>query len=102
MPLERAPYPLVCTAVFTCVRVLSIPPCQVPSLHVSLCYALKVSLSSYCVDESNTIHLKLIELRKDPVIVQEYDVPVFTQNKDHFIKAQWDLTTQQVSKQYCI
>uniref|UniRef100_A0AAX7V3D7 NPR2 like, GATOR1 complex subunit n=1 Tax=Astatotilapia calliptera TaxID=8154 RepID=A0AAX7V3D7_ASTCA len=46
--------------------------------------------------ESNTIHLKLIQLRKDPPIVQEYDVPVFTQCKDHFIKSQWDLTTQQI------
>uniref|UniRef100_A0AAY4E526 Nitrogen permease regulator 2-like protein n=1 Tax=Denticeps clupeoides TaxID=299321 RepID=A0AAY4E526_9TELE len=48
------------------------------------------------IDKSNTIHLKLIELRKDPMIVQEYDVPVFTQSKDHFIKSQWDLTTQQI------
>lgn len=48
------------------------------------------------IDESNTIHLKLIQLRKDPPIVQEYDVPVFTQCKDHFIKSQWDLTTQQI------
>ncbi|XP_062853920.1 GATOR complex protein NPRL2 [Trichomycterus rosablanca] len=48
------------------------------------------------IDESNTIHLKLIEQRKDPMIVQEYDVPVFTQNKDRFIKFQWDLTTQQI------
>ncbi|KAL4655377.1 nitrogen permease regulator 2-like protein isoform X1 [Arapaima gigas] len=46
--------------------------------------------------ESNTIHLKLIEQRKDPQIVQEYDVPVFTESKDQFIKSQWDLTTQQV------
>ncbi len=49
-------------------------------------------------DDSNTIHLKLIEQRKDPLVVQEYDVPVFTKNKDHFIKSQWDLTTQQVYK----
>ncbi|GLD69372.1 nitrogen permease regulator 2-like protein [Lates japonicus] len=48
------------------------------------------------IDDSNTIHLKLIQLRKDPPIVQEYDVPVFTQCKDHFIKSQWDLTTQQI------
>ncbi|XP_061113573.1 GATOR complex protein NPRL2 isoform X1 [Conger conger] len=48
------------------------------------------------IDESNTIHLKLIEQRKDPQIVQEYDVPVFTQCKDQFIKSQWDLTTQQI------
>lgn len=56
------------------------------------------SFSVLCLflDESNTIHLKLIQLRKDPPIVQEYDVPVFTQCKDHFIKSQWDLTTQQV------
>ncbi|KAG7244716.1 hypothetical protein INR49_029735 [Caranx melampygus] len=47
------------------------------------------------IDASNTIHLKLIQMRKDPPIVQEYDVPVFTQCKDHFIKSQWDLTTQQ-------
>lgn len=44
------------------------------------------------------MHLKLIQLRKDPPIVQEYDVPVFTQCKDHFIKSQWDLTTQQVRR----
>lgn len=48
------------------------------------------------VDESNTFHLKLIEIRKDPPVVQEYDVPVFIQCKEHFIKPQWDLTTQQV------
>lgn len=52
-------------------------------------------------DESNTINLKLIQLRKDPPIVQEYDVPVFTQCKDHFIKSQWDLTTQQVRLREC-
>lgn len=49
------------------------------------------------LDESNTIHLKLIPLRDDPLIVQEYDVPVFIQCKKHFVKSQWDLTTQQVS-----
>ncbi|KAF0034808.1 hypothetical protein F2P81_012566 [Scophthalmus maximus] len=48
------------------------------------------------IDKSNTIHLKLIQLRKDPPIVQEYDVPVFTHCKDYFIKSQWDLTTQQI------
>ncbi|XDV36046.1 hypothetical protein PO909_005898 [Leuciscus waleckii] len=48
------------------------------------------------IDDSNTIHLKLIEQRKDPQVVQEYDVPVFTKNKEHFIKSQWDLTTQQI------
>ncbi|NXY92738.1 NPRL2 protein, partial [Alcedo cyanopectus] len=47
------------------------------------------------IDESNTIHLKVIEQRPDPPIVQEYDVPVFTQDKDDF-NSQWDLTTQQV------
>ena len=46
---------------------------------------------------SHTIHLKLIEQRKDPPIVQEYDVPVFAKDKKyHFIKSQWDLTTQQI------
>lgn len=55
-------------------------------------------LCSLCLlsDESNTIHLKVIELRPDPPIVQEYDVPVFTQDKDDFFNSQWDLTTQQV------
>ncbi|XP_013861874.1 GATOR1 complex protein NPRL2 isoform X1 [Austrofundulus limnaeus] len=48
------------------------------------------------IDDSNTIHLKLIQLRKDPPVVQEYDVPVFTECKDLFIKSQWDLTTQQI------
>nr|XP_015203554.1 PREDICTED: nitrogen permease regulator 2-like protein [Lepisosteus oculatus] len=48
------------------------------------------------IDESNTIHLKLIEQRKDPAIVQEYDVPVFTQCKEQFYRSQWDLTTQQI------
>ncbi|XP_072791089.1 GATOR1 complex protein NPRL2 isoform X2 [Taeniopygia guttata] len=47
-------------------------------------------------DESNTIHLKVIEQRPDPPIVQEYDVPVFTQDKDDFFNSQWDLTTQQI------
>lgn len=38
----------------------------------------------------------MIEQRPDPPIVQEYDVPVFTQDKDDFFNSQWDLTTQQV------
>lgn len=54
------------------------------------------ALFDYLLDTSNTIHLKEIQPRKDPAIVQEYDVPVFSQCKDHFIKSQWDLTTQQV------
>lgn len=47
-------------------------------------------------DESNTIHLKVIEQRPDPPVAQEYDVPVFTKDKEDFFNAQWDLTTQQV------
>lgn len=38
----------------------------------------------------------MIEQRPDPPIVQEYDVPVFTRDKDDFFNSQWDLTTQQV------
>ncbi|XP_005992726.1 GATOR complex protein NPRL2 isoform X2 [Latimeria chalumnae] len=48
------------------------------------------------IDESNTIHLKVIEQRKDPPVVQEYDVPVFTECKEDFFRSQWDLTTQQI------
>lgn len=47
-------------------------------------------------DESNTIHLKVIEQRPDPPVAQEYDVPVFTKDKEDFCNSQWDLTTQQV------
>lgn len=47
-------------------------------------------------DESNTIHLKVIEQRPDPPVAQEYDVPVFTKDKEDFFSSQWDLTTQQV------
>lgn len=57
-------------------------------------WRLRLPLSR--ADESNTIHLKVIEQRPDPPIVQEYDVPVFTQDKDDFFNSQWDLTTQQV------
>lgn len=48
------------------------------------------------IDESNTIHLKVIEQRSSPPIVQEYDVPVFTEERGDFINSQWDLTTQQI------
>ncbi|XP_078517276.1 GATOR1 complex protein NPRL2 [Lissotriton helveticus] len=48
------------------------------------------------IDESNTIHLKVIEQRSSPPIVQEYDVPVFTEERGDFISSQWDLTTQQI------
>lgn len=57
---------------------------------------MSLSFPLSVLDESNTIHLKLIQLRRDPPIVQEYDVPVFTKCKEHFMKSQWDLTTQQV------
>lgn len=64
-------------------------------LHMRIIYGHFLCYLSR-VDESNTIHLKLIPLRDEPLIVQEYDVPVFIQCKNHFIKSQWDLTTQQV------
>ncbi|KAG8436134.1 hypothetical protein GDO86_007297 [Hymenochirus boettgeri] len=48
------------------------------------------------IDESNTMHLKLIELRVSPPAAQEYDVPVFTEDKEDFSNSQWDLTTQQI------
>ncbi|XP_071983512.1 GATOR1 complex protein NPRL2 [Engystomops pustulosus] len=48
------------------------------------------------IDESNTMHLKVIELRAAPPTAQEYDVPVFTEDKEEFCHAQWDLTTQQI------
>lgn len=60
------------------------------------CLSISLVFCVSTLDESNTIHLKLIQQLKDPPVVQEYDVPVFTQCKDHFIKSQWDLTTQQV------
>lgn len=44
----------------------------------------------------------MIEQRPDPPIVQEYDVPVFTQDKDDFFNSQWDLTTQQVCVFYTL
>lgn len=65
-------------------------------LHIRIKYVLFPWCLSV-LDKSNTIHLKLIPLRDDPLIVQEYDVPVFIQCKKHFVKSQWDLTTQQVS-----
>lgn len=80
---EPAPYPSVC--------VRQSFKGQTPISQSDTCFFPP----SYS-DESNTINLKLIEQRRDPLIVQEYDVPVFTQCKDHFIKSQWDLTTQQV------
>jgi len=84
---EPAPYLLV-----MCIFYLSV------SLSVFLAVFIIILSPSLIIDDSNTIHLKLIEQRKDPQVVQEYDVPVFTKNKDHFIKSQWDLTTQQVYK----
>lgn len=58
--------------------------------------AISCPVLLFFTDESNTIHLKVIEQRPDPPIVQEYDVPVFTQDKEDFFNSQWDLTTQQV------
>eukprot|EP00069_Balaena_mysticetus_P002210 bmy_15924T0 len=39
---------------------------------------------------------KVIEQRPDPPVAQEYDVPVFTKDKEDFFNSQWDLTTQQI------
>lgn len=97
-PREPAPCPLVCTCVRACVRARS-HACVFTTLSMKLTHfhVNSLGLPHDCTeDESNTIHLKLIEQRRDPLIVQEYDVPVFTQCKDQFIKSQWDLTTQQV------
>ncbi|XP_012925781.1 nitrogen permease regulator 2-like protein isoform X3 [Heterocephalus glaber] len=40
--------------------------------------------------------LEVIDQRPDPPVAQEYDVPVFTKDKEDFFNSQWDLTTQQI------
>ena len=50
----------------------------------------------YLLDESNTIHLKIVPSTKDPPPVLEHHVPMFLADKYSYNYSQWDLTTQQV------
>ena len=46
--------------------------------------------------EHSAIFLKLIKNHMDPQIVQSYDVPVFTINREEFEIDDWDLTTKKI------
>ncbi|KAJ9586197.1 hypothetical protein L9F63_020155 [Diploptera punctata] len=43
-----------------------------------------------------TIHLKVVKLSKEPIPVQDYQVPIFIEDQQGFSEEQWDLTTNQV------
>lgn len=51
---------------------------------------------SISVDESNTIHLKIIKSKAETVTVHDHHVPMFLTNGDAFDSHQWDLATQQI------
>ncbi|CAH1270837.1 GATOR1 complex protein NPRL2-like [Branchiostoma lanceolatum] len=48
------------------------------------------------INESNTLHLKVVPTSEEPQVVLEHHVPVFLQDKESFVSSQWDLTTQQI------
>ncbi|XP_072026942.1 GATOR1 complex protein NPRL2-like [Amphiura filiformis] len=48
------------------------------------------------INESNTIHLKIVPSTKDPSPVLEHHVPMFLADKYSYNFSQWDLTTQQI------
>ncbi|XP_022101188.1 GATOR complex protein NPRL2-like isoform X2 [Acanthaster planci] len=48
------------------------------------------------INESNTIHLKIVPPTKDPPAVLEHHVPMFLTDKNAFDSSQWDLTSQQI------
>ncbi|XP_071477108.1 GATOR1 complex protein NPRL2-like [Diadema antillarum] len=48
------------------------------------------------INESNTIHLKIVPPTKEPQPVLEHHVPMFLTDKDTYDNLQWDLTTQQI------
>ncbi|XP_071810529.1 GATOR1 complex protein NPRL2-like [Asterias amurensis] len=48
------------------------------------------------INESNTIHLKIVSPTKDPPPVLEHHVPMFLTDKESYDSSQWDLTTQQI------
>ncbi|XP_076357504.1 nitrogen permease regulator-like 2 [Tachypleus tridentatus] len=47
------------------------------------------------INESNTIHLKVIRVHPDPTQVMDHHVPIFTKSRSAILPSQWDLTTQQ-------
>ncbi|XP_078690409.1 GATOR1 complex protein NPRL2-like isoform X1 [Branchiostoma floridae x Branchiostoma belcheri] len=48
------------------------------------------------INESNTLHLKIVPTSEEPPVVLEHHVPVFLKDKESFVSSQWDLTTQQI------
>ncbi|KAE8611955.1 hypothetical protein XENTR_v10012646 [Xenopus tropicalis] len=68
----------------------------VPIMNILLEGLNSTGECSLPIDESNTMHLKVIEPRVSPPTAQEYDVPVFIEEKEDFNNLQWDLTTQQI------
>ncbi|XP_071959760.1 GATOR1 complex protein NPRL2-like [Antedon mediterranea] len=48
------------------------------------------------INDSNTIHLKIVPPMRDPPPVNEHQVPMFLRDKKSYDFNDWDLTTQQI------
>jgi len=48
------------------------------------------------INESNTLHLRVVKILPPPPKVEDYHVPIFLLKTSSFISSQWDLTTQQI------
>ncbi|PIK47600.1 putative nitrogen permease regulator 2-like protein, partial [Apostichopus japonicus] len=51
---------------------------------------------SLSVDESNTIHLKVVHSNAEVITVNDHHVPMFLTNADVLDSRKWDLATQQI------
>lgn len=48
------------------------------------------------INDSNTLHLRVVRVSQDPPQVDDHHVPLFTATRSNFVPAHWDLTTQQI------
>ncbi|XP_030828296.1 GATOR complex protein NPRL2 [Strongylocentrotus purpuratus] len=71
--------------------------CRVPDiLEKLLSHLNEFGKCSVPINDSNTIHLKIVPPTKEPQSVLEHHVPMFLCSKEHYENNQWDLTTQQI------
>ncbi|CAG0899339.1 unnamed protein product [Cyprideis torosa] len=52
--------------------------------------------STVRINDANTVHLAVHQIRVDPDPVREYDVPVFVGGKEALVTDKWDLNAQQI------
>nr|CAD7200336.1 unnamed protein product [Timema douglasi] len=69
---------------------------RMPKILRQILDDLNMERISTIIEDTTTMHLKVIKVAGDPPLIEDHHVPIFLMDQFSYNDQQWDLTTQQV------